>query len=87
MRFSRVQLVVVTLLVCVATAIRRNDEEEGKEPDIPLEPTLPKVLEAGNVKNPPTGNLQFSDKIPKHLAAHYREKGLDGIVYFSFCIA
>ena len=50
-----------------------------------MEPTLPKAQTQAN--SIPAGNMQFSDKIPRHLAEHYKKNGLDGVVYFSFCIA
>jgi len=49
-----------------------------------MEPTLPTVqTEMKNIPAP----REFTDKIPGHLQEHYRKNGLDGVVYFSFCIA
>lgn len=87
MRPTRFPVAALALALCVGATygVQRKDVEEGTEPDIPMEPTLPKAQVER--KSIPAGNMQFSDKIPWHLAEHYRKNGLDGVVYFSFCIA
>merc|ERR1711871_559698 len=74
---------VALVLLYGAHGVQRSESEQ--EPDIPMEPTLPKSQTQAN--SIPAGNMQFSDKIPRHLAEHYKKNGLDGVVYFSFCIA
>lgn len=69
-----------------AKAIRR--EEEDQDVDVGDEAVVP-ALSADTKYTPVSGDAvsQFSEKLPKHLTEHYKKKGLDGVVYFSFCIA
>jgi len=69
-----------------AQAVKR-DEEDSDE-DVSLDESTVPVIPTTKSAIPATQHAgQFSEKLPKHLAQHYENKGLDGVVYFSFCIA
>jgi len=81
---SRWLLCVALLALSAGTyAVRRKDEEDS-DPDMPGEapPVLDAKIASGN-----QAPSQFSEKLPKHLKEHYEKKGLDNVVYFSFCIS
>jgi len=85
MRAFRHALAAVSLvLLCVVHA--KQEKEDNDNDDIPMEPTLPKMEGMGSDLVENAEAMQFSEKIPKHLAQHYRKNGPDNIVYFSFCI-
>jgi len=69
-----------------AQAVKRDQEDSDE--DVSLDESSEPVIPASKSATPGRKHEgQFSAKLPKHLAEHYQNKGLDNVVYFSFCIA
>jgi len=69
-------------------AVRRDDTEDSDEVDD--EPVPVRAAQSEAVPAVPTGGAlpaNVAQKLPAHLADHYAKKGMDNVVYFSFCIA
>jgi len=62
---------------------RTHDDVDGTPETVPSETSSV----AQGVPSGASLPLSVMEKLPKQLAAHYSQKGLDNVVYFSFCIA
>jgi hypothetical protein len=79
-----VALVAHVLLAShLATAVRRDDDEASTDThdSVPVQASDQPAQTMGQMP------ASVAEKLPKHLAEHYQKKGLDNVVYFSFCIA